>query len=74
METSNLLEATKKLYDKKPNSVSIKIISRHTGLTIGWLKDFARMKSPNPGVVWVEELYRYLSGKEVDLTQTNGKS
>lgn len=56
-------DQTRQLLNDRPQWLKYDQISTDTGLTVAWLRDFASGKTENPGVVYVETLFIYLSNK-----------
>lgn len=54
-------DTTRQLLNERPRSLDYDRIAADTGLTVAWLRSFARGTSDNPGVVYVETLFVYLS-------------
>jgi hypothetical protein len=57
---SQLLDETWTLLAKRPADVTFERIARESGLSIHWLHKMSRRAIPDPGVVRVERLHRYL--------------
>jgi len=57
------LEETYNLLTSRNSLLSLKQIAEDTNLTFGWLNDFSRKRSKNPGITQVEHLYTYLKQK-----------
>jgi hypothetical protein len=67
MHSSKLKAAALKLLRDRPRTLSIRRIAEETGLPEAWLWSFNSDRNSNPGVVFVETLYRYLSKREFDV-------
>jgi hypothetical protein len=63
MQDSALLRRTRDLYRNRPADLTPAKIAKDTGIKASWLNDFGWSRSPDPGVIKVETLYLYLSGK-----------
>jgi hypothetical protein len=62
---SKLLKKTIELYENRPISITNEIISEKTGLGYPWICGFRN--SEEVGVVKIETLYKFLSGKELEV-------
>uniref|UniRef100_A0AAU6VZU6 Endonuclease n=1 Tax=Pseudomonas phage Pavpe01 TaxID=3138545 RepID=A0AAU6VZU6_9VIRU len=54
-------DQTRQLLKNRPRTLAYETIAAETGLSVPWLRAFAAEQSDNPGVVYVETLYVYLS-------------
>lgn len=54
-------DQTRQLLNERPRSLNYDRIAKDTGLTVAWLRAFATGTSDNPGVVYVETLFIYLT-------------
>lgn len=62
-----LYEKTKKLLAERPRTLELKQIAQETGIGFSWLRMFSAGNIKDPSVNTVERLYRYLSGKDLEL-------
>jgi hypothetical protein len=67
MPTSILLTQTRELLRQRPKELSFKRIAGETGLNMSWISHFSVCDYDDPGVKKVETLWRYLTGKELQL-------
>lgn len=63
----SLHEKTLLLLDARRKNEPLTKIAESAGLNYWWLVQFARHRNNDPGVNGVEKLYRFLSGKQLDL-------
>lgn len=64
---STLLDRTRQLLADRPRSMTLAKIACDLGLTEGWLLDMRRPTIGDPGVIKVQKLYEYLSGRKLEL-------
>lgn len=57
------LEQTYTLLERYKKDRGLKQIVKDTGLKYGWLNDFSRKRSENPGIQQVKKLYDYLNNQ-----------
>lgn len=62
-----LFEKTKQLLKERPRTLEYKDVSQGTGIGVSWLKMFASDRIQDPSVNTIERLYRFLSGKDLEL-------
>lgn len=67
MYSSILANTTLDLLKNRPRTLTIENIASDTGLTVGWLLDFAGERTRHPSVIRIEQLYNYLAKKPVCL-------
>lgn len=60
---TELLEETKVLLRDRPASLSMQDVADAVGVSIAWLRLFARGKAKNPGVTTVGKLNQYLKAQ-----------
>lgn len=53
-------DATRELLIERPRTLTYEEISKDTGLSVAWLRDFASGRRQNPGICTVQALYSYL--------------
>lgn len=54
-------DITHKLLVERPRSLTYDEISKHTGISVPWLRDFAGGRRENPGICTVQALYEFLT-------------
>lgn len=59
---TELLTETRKLLEDRPASLPMVTVAESVGVSIAWLRMFARGEATNPGVVTVGKLNAYLKG------------
>lgn len=64
-QPQSLHEKTLFLYLNRSRKMTVKLISRSTGLPVYWLKSFAHSKGPS--VNRVQILYEFLAKVEIDI-------
>lgn len=62
---STLIKKTRELLQNRPRTVSYAMIADDTGLTLRWIQEFATNTDADYGACRVEQLYIYLSGKQL---------
>lgn len=62
-----LITATRKHLRDRPRTMSYQHICQETGLTVGWLVDFASNEDRDFGCEKVERLYAFLTGKQLEV-------
>ena len=60
---SELATATLSLLKNRPRAMSYRDITVNTGIDDQWLVRFSTGRTPNPKIVELERLYKFLSGK-----------
>ena len=62
-----LLTVTLSLWKERPRTQTIMRVHIDTEIPFHWLVHFSKGRVKNPPVNYIETLYVYLSGKELDL-------
>jgi hypothetical protein len=60
---SEMAMATRALLHNRPRSMSYRDITVNTGIDDEWLTRFSTGRMPNPKIVELERLYKFLSGR-----------
>ena len=63
----SLRDTTHALLLQRAEKQSLKEIAAEAEVSYEWLRHFWHRKSPNPGVMHVQRLYEFLSGKPLRL-------
>ena len=68
-EEPQLLERTRELMRDRATHVTVDLISKRTGLSVGWLNKFSAEVAEDPGVNKVETLFNYFSDEPLFDTE-----